>query len=864
MSDTRRPAAGAGFGTRAIHAATSVPQVDQSPDAVPIYQAVTFAAEDAAQLGDILSDRQPGYAYARIDNPTSTALAQAMAELEGAEAGYCFASGMAALHATFVSQLSAGDHVVAARALYGSVAHLLDKVLSRFGVETTFVDASDLEQVEAAFRPATRLLHLETIANPTIVVTDLAALVERAHRRGITVSVDNTFASPYLCRPIELGADLVIEALTKWVGGHSDVLGGVVVGDRQRVSAVRDVQIDTGGGLAPMSAFLVLRGISTLHVRMERHSSNALALARRLEQADDVRAVYYPGLPSHPQFVVAQRQLRAGGGMLAFDVGDRRAAEALLDALTIPHSDGVTGQHSHHRRSPAFDYTSAAGQRRAGPGRDPRRPAARLCRAGRCRRPDRRLRAGAGRSSWGSCDPVRLTFTGPAGRATISTILYGPRRAAGQLNPLGRLGWLAWRTLTSVRFAVLQISVLATAGVIGTLLRQLPAFALHDPQAYAEQMADMHAVYDPLTVLGLSIGPGMVDLFERLGFFRVFSAPWFVLLLTLLVISIVVCTLDRTPALWRTARSVKVVQAAPFFDLRLSERARFVGIDAGAAEELIRVLRSRHFGVRGETAAPDREGGADGDAEDLGEAGVRHIYGDRNQYLKLATLFTHLGLILFLAGAAVTTGLRLRDGRLPGRGPDGAGAVGRYTRQPARQEHPLRSAHPAGRLVRRLPDRPRRLPERPRRSHARSSASTTRSKSTATSSTRTPSAPRPRSADPRPARAAWCGTGRCCWRASLAGRPQGFLTIPGSDIGLLVVLDKSVAGLPLLALTGITTFAQPDGGNIAFLRALGLGATSEPGTTAGYAVSWTAAAAYTGMVIKRDPGQGLIWLAYLA
>lgn len=336
MSDTRRPSAGAGFGTRAIRAATSVPQVDQRPDAVPIYQAVTFAAEDAAQLGDILSNRRPGYAYSRLDNPTSTALAEAMAELEGAEAGYCFASGMAALHATFVSQLSAGDHVVAARALYGSAAHLLDKVLSRFGVETTFVDATDLEQVEAAFRPATRLLHLETIANPTIVVADLAALVERAHRRGITVSVDNTFASPYLCRPIELGADLVIEALTKWVGGHSDVLGGVVVGDRQRIGAVRDVQINTGGGLAPMSAFLVLRGISTLHVRMERHSSSALALARRLEQADGVRAVYYPGLPSHPQFAVAQRQLRAGGGMLAFDVGDRRAAEALLDALTIP------------------------------------------------------------------------------------------------------------------------------------------------------------------------------------------------------------------------------------------------------------------------------------------------------------------------------------------------------------------------------------------------------------------------------------------------------------------------------------------------------------------------------------------------
>ena len=310
--------------------------MDQQPDAVPIYQSVTFSAQDAVQLGDILSDRMPGYAYSRIDNPTSTALADALAEIEGAKAGYAFATGMAAIHAAFVSILRAGDHVVAARALYGSVTHLLENVLGRFGVETTFVDATDRAAVEAAFRPNTRLLHLETIANPTIVVTDLADLIGLAHARGIAVSVDNTFASPYLCRPIELGADLVIESLTKWIGGHSDVLGGVVVGDRERIADVRHVQIETGGGIAPLSAFLLLRGISTLHVRMERHVTSALALARHLEQSDVVRTVYYPGLPSHPQFAVAQRTLSAGGGMLAFDVGDRETAERLLNALTIP------------------------------------------------------------------------------------------------------------------------------------------------------------------------------------------------------------------------------------------------------------------------------------------------------------------------------------------------------------------------------------------------------------------------------------------------------------------------------------------------------------------------------------------------
>ena len=243
---------------------------------------------------------------------------------------------MAAAHAMFVSMLSAGDHVVASKALYGSVTHLLEKVFGRFGVETTFVDMTDLDAVEGAFRPNTRLVHLETIANPTIVVADLPEIIERTHRRGIAVTVDNTFASPYLCRPIELGADLVFESCTKWIGGHSDVLGGVVVGDPARIAAVRSAQVDTGGGMAPMSAFLILRGLATLHVRMERHSQSALAVARFLEREDPVRAVYYPGLPSHPQFAIAQRLLSAGGGMLAFDVGDRATAATFLDALTIP------------------------------------------------------------------------------------------------------------------------------------------------------------------------------------------------------------------------------------------------------------------------------------------------------------------------------------------------------------------------------------------------------------------------------------------------------------------------------------------------------------------------------------------------
>jgi cystathionine beta-lyase/cystathionine gamma-synthase len=330
---TPRPA---GFSTRAIVAAATPPVVREQPNAVPIYQAATFASEDAGALGDVLSDRTQGYAYSRLDNPTVSAMASAIAELEGAEAAYGFASGMAAIHAALLSSLSAGDHVVATRAIYGSTHVLLKRIFGRLGVEVTFADPTDLDAVAAAFTDRTRVLYLETISNPTIVVGDLARLIAIGHERGARVIVDNTFASPYLCRPAELGADLVIESCTKWLGGHSDVLAGVVSGRRELIGEVRHVAIETGGNLAPLNAFLVLRGIMTLAVRMDRHCANALALARSLEGHAQVERVFYPGLPSHPQSGVAQRQLRAGGGMLAFDTGSRDAAARAIDGLRVP------------------------------------------------------------------------------------------------------------------------------------------------------------------------------------------------------------------------------------------------------------------------------------------------------------------------------------------------------------------------------------------------------------------------------------------------------------------------------------------------------------------------------------------------
>jgi cystathionine beta-lyase/cystathionine gamma-synthase len=327
-----------GFATRAIRAAHRVPRVDQRPTSVPIYQSVTFASDDAGELGEVLNGTRSGYAYARLDNPTSAALAATVAELEGAEAGFALATGMAAIHAAVTSLVSAGERIVATQASYGTTRALFANVLGRLGVVVDFVDVTDQAAVEAALAVApTRILYAETIANPTIVVADHAALAAIAHRHGALYVVDNTFASPYLCRPIELGADLVVESATKYLSGHSDALAGVVSGRRELIGAVRDFQVDTGASLGPQAAYLVLRGIATLALRMERHSATAEALAARLERQDGVSRVFHPSLASHPQREVASRQLGAGGGMLAFELaGGRAAGEAFIDALTIP------------------------------------------------------------------------------------------------------------------------------------------------------------------------------------------------------------------------------------------------------------------------------------------------------------------------------------------------------------------------------------------------------------------------------------------------------------------------------------------------------------------------------------------------
>jgi cystathionine beta-lyase/cystathionine gamma-synthase len=327
-----------GFSTRALRAASRAPSAPQAPINVPIYQTSTFEVASAEELAELLEFSRPGHSYTRYSNPTHAALEAALAELEGAEACHVTASGMAAIHAAILSTVRAGDDIVIPRAVYGGVVGLAQAVLERTGIGVTAVDTTDASAVEAAIGERTRLLWLETISNPTTAVCDIAALTQMAHRHGVAVVVDNTFASPYLANPLSLGADLVVHSTTKYIGGHSDITGGAILGREERVAAARRIVINVGGNAQPLEAFLALRGLKTLALRMDRHSANALAVACALEGSAGVAAVLYPGLASHPQHELAQRTLRDGraGGMLSIDLaGGRTAGERFLDRLQV-------------------------------------------------------------------------------------------------------------------------------------------------------------------------------------------------------------------------------------------------------------------------------------------------------------------------------------------------------------------------------------------------------------------------------------------------------------------------------------------------------------------------------------------------
>lgn len=301
----------AGFGTRAIHAGQT-PDPTTGAIMMPVYLTSTYVQEAPAQL--------KGYDYSRSGNPTRAALERNLAALEGGKHGLCFASGMAAIHCV-LNLLQSGDHVVAGNDLYGGTYRLLKTYYEKFGLSATFVDMTDLAALEAALRPNTRLVMLETPTNPLLRCCDLQAIAQRCKQRGILTVADNTFASPYLQNPLALGCDIVVHSVTKYLGGHSDVVGGALVVDdddlRQRLWHFMN---SLGGVPGPLDCFLVLRGVKTLHVRMDRHCSNAMAVARHLEQHQKVERVYYPGLPSHPQHDLAKRQMRQGGGMVSVEL----------------------------------------------------------------------------------------------------------------------------------------------------------------------------------------------------------------------------------------------------------------------------------------------------------------------------------------------------------------------------------------------------------------------------------------------------------------------------------------------------------------------------------------------------------------
>jgi len=360
-----------GFSTRAVHGAT--PPVDQETPSVPLYQTSTFRFPDSDAYADTISFRSPGYTYTRgYGNPTVAAFEQQMASLEGTEAAFGFASGMAAIHGVLAANARAGDRVVMSAELYGGTYGLATKVLPRSGVEVTLVDPHDLDAVKTAL-PGAVLFYVEAIANPNVTVADLVALGAACRQAGVPAAVDSTFASPYLCRPASYGFEYVCHSATKYVGGHHDLIAGVVCTSDEGRARLRDLAIDTGATMAPFEAWLCLRGLMTLALRMDRHCDSAMALASALEGHPKIERVRYPGLASHPQHEVAARLFPRGyGGMMAIEVtggveGARRFCDA-LELAWIATSLGGTHTLVGHPASTTHRQMDPAARRAAGIG----------------------------------------------------------------------------------------------------------------------------------------------------------------------------------------------------------------------------------------------------------------------------------------------------------------------------------------------------------------------------------------------------------------------------------------------------------------------------------------------------------------
>ena len=314
------------FSTKAIHAGQE-PDPATGAVSVPIYQTSTYAQE---ALG-----KHKGFEYARTQNPTRLALERNLAALEGGRACFAFASGMAATNAV-MTLLKAGDHVIVSDNTYGGTFRLFDKVLRNFGLEFSYVDSREPHNIEEAARAETRMLFIETPTNPVMSLVDIKTASEITRRRGIRLVVDNTFMSPFFQRPLELGADIVVHSTTKYLNGHSDSVGGaVILNDKEDIRAMAFIQNAAGAILSPMDSWLVMRGTKTLAVRMRQHDENGRRVAQFLSEHPKVRKVYYPGLKSHPQHELAERQMSGFGGMISFETGSLENAKSVLESVKV-------------------------------------------------------------------------------------------------------------------------------------------------------------------------------------------------------------------------------------------------------------------------------------------------------------------------------------------------------------------------------------------------------------------------------------------------------------------------------------------------------------------------------------------------
>lgn len=337
-----------GFATRAITGAVTLPEVSQHPSSAGIWLASTWGADRSADIGELLLDEQEGYVYGRYDNPTATTLHGVIASLNGAPAAWSLASGTAAIHAT-LDVLRGEGRVLATSRIYGGTWALLDRLRRSAGWPVDHAPLSTAAELQRALTDEHTVVHVETVANPSTHVTDVAAIASACRERGVALVVDNTFASPFLCRPYELGATAVVESATKFLGGHGDVVAGVVVGDEDLVDRVRRHTYELGASLGAFEAWLVLRGVQTLALRVRQAAANALAVAQVLDADRRGRPVRYPGLPTHDQHGLATTMFagRGYGALLSFDLPTRSGAEAFADACRVfVRASSLGGTHS--------------------------------------------------------------------------------------------------------------------------------------------------------------------------------------------------------------------------------------------------------------------------------------------------------------------------------------------------------------------------------------------------------------------------------------------------------------------------------------------------------------------------------------